>query len=40
VLTVSDHSGKGQRLTALEREMGFTDALRVPRRAELTDLLG
>jgi len=29
VLTVSDHSGKGQRLTALEREMGFTDALRV-----------
>ena len=29
VLTVSDHSAKGQRLTALERETGFTDALRV-----------
>jgi purine-nucleoside phosphorylase len=29
VLTVSDHSGKGQKLTALERETGFADALRV-----------
>jgi len=29
VLTVSDHSGKGQRLTALERETGFADALSV-----------
>lgn len=29
VLTVSDHSGKGKKLTALERETGFADALRV-----------
>lgn len=29
VLTVSDHSGKSLKMTALEREAGFADALRV-----------
>lgn len=29
VLTISDHTAKGQKLTALERETGFSDALRV-----------